>query len=286
MSLILGTANFSKNYGTFSLKNKDENELKTLIEFAQKNGLNHFDSAREYKGAEKILGKYLNKSIPVDIDTKISLQDCTTTSTIISSIKESLDNIGIDKFTTVYLHDQSLIVNDNSNIVKSGLDMALELGLTSYIGVSVYTKEDLINCKKIFSKFTRFQIIENVCDRRLIESPELIAISESGSQIDVRSIFLQGLLLAEPQKIPDYLSTSKYCIEKFIHYSETYKISRLDLCMSYAKLIKWAKNIVIGADSTIQLQDIINSQYDLPLNWNIEIPTLPKYLMDPRNWQK
>ena len=56
--------------------------------------------------------------------------------------------------------------------------------------------------------------------------------------------------------------------------------------MSYAKLIKWAKNIVIGADSTIQLQDIINSQYDLPLNWNIEIPTLPKYLMDPRNWQK
>ena len=39
MSLILGTANFSKNYGAFSLKNKDENELKTLIEFAQKKGL-------------------------------------------------------------------------------------------------------------------------------------------------------------------------------------------------------------------------------------------------------
>jgi predicted aldo/keto reductase-like oxidoreductase len=101
MSLILGTANFSKNYGAFSLKNKDENELKTLIEFAQKKGLNHFDSARDYVGADKILGKYLNKSIPVDIDTKINLQDCVSTGTIISSIKESLENIGIDKFTTI-----------------------------------------------------------------------------------------------------------------------------------------------------------------------------------------
>ena len=286
MSLILGTANFSKNYGAFSLKNKDENELKTLIEFAQKKGLNHFDSARDYVGVDKILGKYLNKSIPVEIDTKINLQDCVSTGTIISSIKESLENIGIDKFTTIYLHDHSLIVNDYSNVVKSGLEMILELGLASYVGVSVYTKEDLINCKKIFPKFTRFQITENICDRRLIESSELTAISESGSQIDIRSIFLQGLLLAEPQKIPKYLAMSKHCIENFINYSQTYKIPRVDLCISYAKLIRWAKNIVIGADSAIQLQGIINSQFSLPLNWNLEIPTLPKHLMDPRNWQK
>ena len=71
-SLILGTANFGGTYG-ISSQNKIANEsIEQILSVAQENGINHFDTAKSYGDAEIILGKFLNKSQPLFIDSKIA----------------------------------------------------------------------------------------------------------------------------------------------------------------------------------------------------------------------
>ena len=285
LNLILGTANFSSNYGVIE-KKVESFDLEKLVNFAQENGINHFDTAKAYKGVEVKLGKYLDKSYSIEVDSKISSKDCKSPGSIVVAVEESIHNIGIRNLSTLYLHQHDLLAGNDSKVVITGLEKVLELGLANYLGASVYTQEDLLLCKKIFPSLTRFQILENICDRRLINSPEMMKISESGNQINVRSIFLQGLLLSKPIDIPSNLEGARNALNKLNMYSRNHKIPKLYLCIAYAKSIKWAKKIVIGVDSLDQLREILSSRYELPKDWELEVPILPRDLIDPRFWLK
>jgi len=98
LKLILGTANFSNNYGILNTKNIESLELEKLINFAQKNGINQFDTAKSYEGAEEKLGKYLNKSYSTMIDSKINSKNCHSIQSIVSAVEDSINKIGVRSF--------------------------------------------------------------------------------------------------------------------------------------------------------------------------------------------
>lgn len=283
-NFILGTANFSNNYGVLYPRKIESLGLENLINFAQNNGINHFDTAKSYEDAEEKLGKYLNKSQPIIVDSKINTKECGSLESIVDAVEESIHKIGVKSLDTLYLHHHDLILGNNSKTVMSGLEKVLGLGLAKNLGISVYTQKDLLDCKKIFPLLTRFQILENICDRRLINSQEMMKIAESGNQINVRSIFLQGILLAQPKNLPNNLNGARGAVKKLNLYSQNHKVSTMNLCIAYAYSIRWVTKIVVGVDSLNQLKEIINSKYVLPSGWETEIPVLPNTLIDPRFW--
>jgi aryl-alcohol dehydrogenase-like predicted oxidoreductase len=283
-NIIIGTANFTGNYGFISTKKLDSSEIGQIINHAQISGVNHFDTAKSYGNAEEILGVKLKNAPSTIIDSKINKKDCLSVDMIVRAVQETIEQVGIVKISTLYLHNFELIAEDDQNIVKKGLEKVLELELAKYIGVSVYTKSELINAKKMYPHFTRFQIIENICDRRLNESSEILEFVQSGNEINVRSIFLQGILLSDPNKLQDKFKLAFDAINGLNHYADSQKVSVLDLCLAYAKSIKWVSKIVVGIDSTKQLEDILKSSYDLTVGWHDKIPTVPTSLLDPRFW--
>jgi aryl-alcohol dehydrogenase-like predicted oxidoreductase len=282
--IILGTANFTGEYGFVNTKRLNPEEISQIITHAQINGVNHFDTARAYGNAEEILGNKLDKSQSITIDSKINKNDCVSVDMIVRSAKETIEKVGLTEISTLYLHNFELIAEDKQNIVKNGLERVLELELAKHIGISVYTKSELINAKKMYPLLTHFQIIENICDRRLIESSEIMEIAESENVINVRSIFLQGILLSEPNKLPNNFKSALAAINATHQYADSQKVSILDLCLAYAKSIKWASKIVVGIDSKKQLEEILKSNYELDMGWQNEIPVIPTSLMDPRFW--
>jgi len=69
--IILGTAQFGSHYGiTNKIGEVKCSEVSKIIEEANNNGINFFDTAPIYGNAEKKLGKYLNKNS--NIITKIT----------------------------------------------------------------------------------------------------------------------------------------------------------------------------------------------------------------------
>ena len=282
---ILGTANFTGDYGIAQKKNLELENIKEILSFAHVNNLNHFDTATSYGDAQKILGNFLNYSNNAKIDSKIGNKECETVESILRSVQKSLAELKIEKLSTLYLHDANSLLGSNKLATKYGLTKVLDMGLADYIGVSVYTLNDLLECKKAFPDLSRFQVPENICDRRLSHSEEMLELSRDNNEINVRSIFLQGLLLLPIEAIPKGLSESSKSINDLDLYSKKESVNRIDLCIAYAKSISWASKIVVGVESITQLKAILDSNYKLSSEWERNVSRVSEAIADPRKWQ-
>jgi hypothetical protein len=283
-SLILGTANFGGTYGISSQKKIATESIEQILSVAQDNGINHFDTAKSYGDAEIILGKFLDKSQPLFIDSKIALSECESVNSIIDAVNDSLNILGIPKLNTLYLHNAELLSGNNSLIIQQGMEKVLDLGLADNLGVSVYTLKQLKEVNAEFPLLSTFQILENICDRRLIHLKELVDFTNKGNVVNIRSVFLQGLLLMSPKNLPDKLQKATHSIEDLNKYAIENHVNVLDLCIAYVKKIPWVSSYLIGVESTSQLREILESSFELKENWETQISSLPEEIKDPRFW--
>ncbi len=282
---ILGTANFEGKYGIRSNEVLSGVKLQEIIAFAQNEGINHFDTAANYGEAELKLGELLQVSDQLKVDSKISDKDCQTVDSMINAVSSSINRLKVNKLSTLYLHNASSLLGKNRTVVKSGLNQVLNQGLAEFVGVSAYTLRDLIDCKDAHFELTRFQVPENICDRRLFKAKEMMELVMNDNIINVRSIFLQGLLLMDPRGVPGALEKSRPSLLDLELFSKSSRISQVDLCIAYSKAIPWASKIVIGVDSVAQLKEILKSNYKLIGEWEKNISVLAPEIVDPRNWK-
>lgn len=287
LKIIVGTANFGNPYGIANHgKFLTLEESESIINWAQENGINHFDTALAYGDSEEILSKHLNQSLVPEIDTKLDTLSCQSSASIIESARLARDRLGVDSLSTLYLHDEDLLQSSSQLVVSAGLREVLNLGIAKQIGVSVYSEAAVKVCKKVLPELTVFQVPENICDRRMIASKYINGLADNGNSFMVRSIFLQGLLLMDAASIPSKLHLAQPQLKRLIEFANKQKVKVIDLCLAYAYSISWASGIVVGVASLAQLKEIYASRSTLPEDWASSIETLPSELLDPRKWPK
>ena len=285
--ITLGTANFGNVYGIANKNQNSRNEsgsISEIIHTALDLGITSFDTAKGYGDAERILGDNLAGYRKLSVTTKIGKNDCEKSSQIISSVQKSLESIKLKKFSAVLLHDSSVLGGENRNEVRKGLYELLSLGICERIGVSVYSESEVVWAKKILPELTEFQIPENICDQRKIFSGYLHELANTGNNISVRSIFLQGLLLMEAGEIPSNLNSATEKIMKLQEFAHLNQITVLEACIAYARSIPWASGLIFGVDNPKQLRTIVsnfNKSHDLGINTDLK---LDYWTLDPRNW--
>ena len=283
--LIFGTASLSGNYGISNPKNEtDGQRAPELIAAAQKIGISSFDTAPVYGDAEILLGKYLEKKVTNQIDSKISMVDCLSFNRIQSSIQLSLDRIEVDHLDVLYLHEEEALFQTSNSDLISDLQKLRELGYFKKIGVSIYTIEQLRKIHTYFPQIEVIQVPENICDRRFRKSKLVEEIADSGTEFVVRSIFLQGLLLMKPADVHARMSSALPAIESLNRFASQEGRSLTDLCLAYAMNLKWCSGVIISAYNAQQLHELVTSRYLLPSNWEKEVEVMPDECIDPRKW--
>ena len=283
-NFIVGTANFGQEYGVANRgKSLSKDELKELIIWSQKNGMNHFDTAQTYGDAQKILGSFLDHSLKPDVDSKLDKRSCRSREDILKMAKDIKKSLGIEQISTLYLHSELVLKSSSTADISAGLKEILELGIAKRVGISIYTKDAILFCKKAIPELSVFQVPENICDRRLITSTTIQRLSDEGIIFNVRSIFLQGLLL-NPTYLPLSLQSSSTKLQELTLFAKENSMSVLELCVAYAKSIPWARGIIVGAASLDQLKEIHEVSSLLPEGWGNSIPILPVNVVDPRKW--
>ena len=285
--ITLGTANFGNVYGIANKNQNSRNEsgsISEIIHTALDLGITSFDTAKGYGDAERILGDNLAGYRKLSVTTKIGKNDCEKSSQIISSVQKSLESIKLKKFSAVLLHDSSVLGGEHRNEVRKGLYELLSLGICERIGVSVYSESEVVWAKKIVPELTEFQIPENICDQRKIFSGYLHELANTGNNISVSSIFLQGLSLMEAGEIPSNLNSATEKIMKLQEFAHLNQITVLEACIAYARSIPWASGLIFGVDNPKQLRTIVsnfNKSHDLGINTDLK---LDYWTLDPRNW--
>ena len=283
--LIFGTASLSGNYGISNPKNETDGlRASELIAAAQKIGISSFDTAPVYGDAEILLGKYLEKKVTNQIDSKISMVDCISFNRIQTSIQLSLDRIEVDHLDVLYLHEEEALFQTSNSDLISDLQKLRELGYFKKIGVSIYTMEQLRKINTYFPQIEVIQVPENICDRRFRKSKLVEELADSGMEFVVRSIFLQGLLLMKPADVQARMSSALPAIESLNRFASQEGRSLTDLCLAYAMNLKWCSGVIISAYNAQQLHELVTSRYLLPSNWEKEVEVMPDECIDPRKW--
>lgn len=287
MPFIIGTANLLSNYGIEKItKGVGELEALNIFKSANSLGICRIDTAASYQNAENFLGLNISEPVSFKIDSKIILENQFDENEMMKNVLSLLERLKIKKLNTLYLHNLNPLSDSNIEITKKCMNKILEEGLAETIGASVYTDQEIRYCLEKYPSFKSFQILENICDRRFIHSRYLANLSESGIELNVRSIFLQGLLLSELKSIPAHLEKATQSLMEFQEFADSINSSRFKLCVAYAKQIPWASNIVVGVGSLEELVSITSVKETLPKNYLKKIPELPGNLKDPRNWKK
>lgn len=287
MAFILGSANFLGKYGIEKVtKSVHDLEFFKILNNAHNLCISRIDSSESYPSIENFSNSDLQEIKKYKIDTKINLGMKFTEHEFMQHVYRSMMNLDVKNFECLYLHNLNPLTEPNIEITKRCLKRILNDGLAIKIGVSVYSEDDIRFSLAMFPDFQSFQILENICDRRFYNSKYLSELHNDGIELNIRSIFLQGLLLAEPSLIPPYLAGAKSTITDFDNLVTKVNSSRLEYCVAYAKGISWASNIVIGVGSLSELIAITNVQISLTRKQIEKIPELPSNLKDPRYWKK
>ena len=282
MRLALGTANLGQRYGISNASQVNQSEAIEIIQLAYQLGFRDFDTAPEYGNSEELVGRSLY-GFEKKIQIKIPLGDGSDLNVIRKTVERSLKNLKVEKADTILFHDPEIYKSDLfPQIVESIIDEGYSLN----VGLSCYSPEDAIQAHEKCNQVNSFQVPENVLDRRIYSNRDILKLSDEGCKFQVRSAFLQGLILINPTQLPQSLSSCGASIKMLNEFAIRNNLSMIQLALSYAMQIKWADSVVVGANSTQQLREIANTSKNLvEVDWE-QFESIPEPYIDPRNWNE
>ena len=258
--LAIGTVQFGIPYGIANRFGQvDRNEARSMLALAQANQIRTLDTAVDYGESESVLGLIGVSQFDVVSKLPAFAGEVSSVSQWASAhATASLTRLGINQYASLLLHRPSQLLDAMGADLYRALCQLKDRGVTRKIGISVYSPAEL-EC--IIPKFD-FDVVQlpfNLFDRRLLTSGWLGKLKDRGIEVHTRSTFLQGLLLMAGHERPEKFSIWDNLWSKWESWIAQSGLSPMQSCLAYVLGFDEIDKIIIGADNTIQLLEIIES---------------------------
>lgn len=251
MKLCLGTVQLGLKYGINNQIKRQPTSYEgyQILRTAKKNGIEYLDTASAYGNAEKLIGESgILSNDTIHVITKL---DSRIHSGFIEEVKKSLARLEQEHIDGLLLHDAS---NYYDKFQLTELLKIKKQGLAKHIGVSIYEPQDAV---KIASDgiVDYIQIPYNAFDQRLDRTDFFEIVKKNKIKVFARSSFLQGLILMEPDKIPEKLEAAKVYVKKYRAIVHDYGFTVTEAAMLFSYTHKDIDRVVFGVDTVEQLMD-------------------------------
>jgi aryl-alcohol dehydrogenase-like predicted oxidoreductase len=287
MKIALGTVQFGLDYGIANHAGRVQfEEARSILKLAAEHSIDTLDTAIAYGDSENTLGQVgvshwqvVTKlsSVPVDCHDIVGWVE--------SQIAGSLARLGINQLHGVLLHRPEQLFAENGSQIISALQNLKKRGLTQKIGVSIYAPNELEQLIQ-FMDLDLVQAPLSILDRRLIESGWAKRLKALGTELHVRSAFLQGLLLMPTNQRPPKFARWQPLWTEWERWLAESGLTPLQACIAYALGVEDIEKVVVGVDSVKQLQEILDAtQSVLPNLPNWPQPT-DSILITPSQWSQ
>lgn len=262
MDLCLGTVQFGMKYGISGQVQPTVEMAVDMLDYATQNGIDTIDTANAYGTAEDVVGRFIKKkTVPRDRLCIISkfrpnlLDDVSQKryyDVMKNNLLESLKRLGVDYLDTYLLHSSRYVFNDE---ILDALYQLKNEGYANKIGVSVYEAEEARRCIE-HPKVDFMQLPYSIFDQRM-KNANVFELAQGNVEIHSRSAFIQGLILMDEQRVPDFLSKARPIVRKIDELCKIHNISRISLAMNFVKQEKNISHLVFGVDNIEQLKENI-----------------------------
>lgn len=270
MKLALGTVQFGMPYGISNSSGQTpQSEAARILEVAQKHGVSLLDTAAAYGDSEAVLGECLHGKTSFKIVSKTAACES-------SSITENeclrfdqvlLRTLARTRQPSLY----GLLVHQVDDLFKPGgsrlferLLAARDNQLVEKIGVSVYSAADIDAVLERF-KVDIVQVPINLLDQRLLHSGHLSKLKDRGIEIHARSVFLQGLLLMEPDGLPTFFNPVRPVLQSYHEKLNICGYTPLDAALGFVKNIAEVDAILVGVVTASQFEEVVAAYMKHPL---------------------
>lgn len=256
--LTIGTAQFGLDYG---VTNKEGivgvSEVENILKLAQQNNVRGIDTASSYGKSEKVLGECGLKNF--EVTTKISLDRSKKIGAdqLFETFYKSLKLLDLDSVNVLLAHntDEYLLHHGTYQFFFEELKRK---GLIKKMGVSLYTVEQLDNILQV-GDIEVVQYPLHFFDRRFLKEETQEKMKKLEIEQQVRSVFMQGLLLQESQVLDSFFSFFLPAYKKYELFLKEKGMSKLEGALKFIFDQENISSVAIGICSRQQFKEILSA---------------------------
>ena len=283
MKLILGTAQFGLDYGINNRSGQpDVERVFKMLELAAAGGIEILDTADAYGNAAELLGEF-NKTqqYPFKINTKFKAGR----EPIGKQLVRAFEKLCVQVVNTYFFHSFGDFKKFPELLKK--LMFFKQKGVINKTGVSVYGNDEFemaINTPDV----DVIQFPFNLLDNRFQREKLMTLAKEKGKELQVRSVFLQGLFFMPITDIPVNLTPLKPYLEQIKALARENNLEMERLALMYALSQPEIDHVIIGVDNPEQLhknlkaaQQVLDASILEKIN---QMAVKETELLYPKNW--
>lgn len=277
--IALGTVQFGLDYGISNNAGKtEENEVAKILEAAWEKGIDTIDTARGYGDSESILGKQLKH--PFRIVTKFSAS-ADTPEKIEQSLLTSMRALHTESVYAFIAHDTDLLIS-TPELWKT-LVRIKEKKIVQKIGYSLYTPEQLQRLIDLDMLPDIVQFPYNFFDQRF--NPFFKTLKTIGTEIHVRSVFLQGLFFMKPEQLPGWFESVKPILRN-LQQALPDKNDLAGWLLQFVLKEEKIDRVVLGVNTSQQLKANLAALMNLNSISVNAYNNIPQEILMPNLWPK
>ncbi len=292
--ITLGTAQLGMAYGVSNIKGQpSQGAALAILDRAAQLGITTIDTARAYGDAEVRIGKWLAARHPagVNVVTKIpplpAASHAERRRLTLDYIVASAAALGVRPLPLVMVHEETDLLDP---YVVDAFQAAISHGTIAHFGASVYqtsVAEQLIATVPIAA----LQIPASIADQRFARAGILDAASAKGIAVFARSVFLQGLLLLPPQRVPKHLEAITPLLAALTEAACRSNCAIMEILIPAVRDLPGVTSLVLGLETTRQLEADIEASVAQPIAGDLRAELtriaarLPPALFSPGQWK-
>ena len=281
--IVLGGAQLGLPYGILNGgETLSREEVARILDTAAGHGIDAIDTAIAYGQSESVIGetaqnrfKIISKLPPIPLDVSNVSQWVRT------QVDASLSRLKCTSLDALLLHRSQDLTDAHGAELYAAINSLKVEKIIQRFGVSIYTPDELNGIIETFD-IDVVQAPLNVFDRRILGViDQLTALN---IEVQVRSVFLQGVLIAKPENRPQRFQPWSDHFARFDEWVLSSGVSAMACCLGFALQQSGVAKLVIGTTSPESLTEIMTSIPNMKLEVPADLQSSSEQLIDPRVW--
>jgi aryl-alcohol dehydrogenase-like predicted oxidoreductase len=280
--LGLAAAQFGLGAATPPRGRTPESETQAILQVAARAGMSVLDTSGIYGQGETLLGDLIPRPAPFRVTLGAGRCD-RGPDFAEAEARASLKRLKLTRADAIVVQAPSDLFGAQGAATWDRLRLLRDEGLFAKVGVAVHYSDDPVGVALRF-KPDIIQAPASLLDQRLLVDGALAKIADMGIEVQLRSIFLNGLLFLPPDRIPTPLKGASGSISRVRRLIAEGRSDPLQAALGFALSRKEATAVLVGVASAAELSAVVAAAASPPpdLDWDNMAIEDPEVLEDGR----
>lgn len=281
--LGLGSGQFGLDQPQGGRGRPREAEARDILSIAARAGLSVMEVGRHPQAIELKLGQLIPKPNPFRL-TVTTVRPDRGPDFAEAEVRAQLARLGVERVEAIFAPSATDLLNPSGPALWDRLKKLKDEGLCRKVGVSVYASDDPLGLARRF-KPDVVQAPASLLDQRLIVDGTLTELAEMGVEVQLRSIFLNGVLFLPPDRAPSHLKAAAGRISRARRLIAEGRSDPLQAALGFALSRPEASAVLVDVASVAEMSAVIAAASNPPpdLDWD-EMAIDDPAALDPRAW--